>query len=189
LIASEPQVTVPSLLLWLIQSQPPGIPALSCFKPPDPCPFFESSSPPSCNLQAHPGHAADARSDHFSVAQSHKLKSPQAHHLGHSARARPLPQRNHTHGTGIPPSPHPSLCVCRPTAAQAAQRAKSKWAELINTPSSQHFVRSRWVNTPTPQFRPSSRSLGVFRRSHYSAGVRHRRMTSPLMAFLHLRLP
>jgi hypothetical protein len=40
----------------------------------------------------------------------------------------------------------------------AAQRAKSKWAELINAPSSQRLVRSPWVNTPTLPVRPNSRS-------------------------------
>lgn len=43
-------------------------------------------------------------------------------------------------------------------SVSAAQRAKSKWAELIHAPSSQHFVRSRRANAPTPQFRPSSKS-------------------------------
>ncbi|KAH9988985.1 hypothetical protein BJV77DRAFT_1018835 [Russula vinacea] len=40
----------------------------------------------------------------------------------------------------------------------AAQRAKSKWAELIHAPSSQRLVRSPWVNTPTIQVRGNSRS-------------------------------
>lgn len=40
----------------------------------------------------------------------------------------------------------------------AAQRAKSKLAELINAPSSQHFVRSRRANTPTPQFGANGKS-------------------------------
>ena len=40
----------------------------------------------------------------------------------------------------------------------AAQRAKSKWAELIHAPSSQRLVRSPWVNTPTVQVRGNSKS-------------------------------
>ena len=43
-------------------------------------------------------------------------------------------------------------------SVSAAQHAKSKWAELINAPSSQRFVRSRRANTPTPQFRANSKS-------------------------------
>jgi hypothetical protein len=43
-------------------------------------------------------------------------------------------------------------------SVSAAQRAKSKWAELINAPSSQHFIRSRRVNTPTPQFGVNGKS-------------------------------
>jgi hypothetical protein len=43
-------------------------------------------------------------------------------------------------------------------SVSAAQRAKSKWAELINAPSSQHFVRSRRANTPTPQLVASGKS-------------------------------
>ena len=43
-------------------------------------------------------------------------------------------------------------------SVSAAQRAKSKWAEFINAPSSQHFVRSRRVNTPTPQFGVNGKS-------------------------------
>ena len=45
-------------------------------------------------------------------------------------------------------------------SVSAAQRAKAKWAELINAPSStQRIVRSRRVNTPTPQFsRANSKS-------------------------------
>ena len=44
-------------------------------------------------------------------------------------------------------------------SVSAAQRAKAKWAELINAPSSsQRIVRSRRANTPTPQFRANSKS-------------------------------
>ena len=43
-------------------------------------------------------------------------------------------------------------------SVSAAQRAKSKWAEFINGPSSQHFVRPRRANTPTPQIRAVSKS-------------------------------
>lgn len=43
-------------------------------------------------------------------------------------------------------------------SVSAAQRAKSKWAEFINAPSSQHIVRPRRVNTPTPQFGVNSKS-------------------------------
>lgn len=43
-------------------------------------------------------------------------------------------------------------------SVSAAQRAKSRWAKLINAPSSQQFVRSRRANTPTPQLRANSKS-------------------------------
>lgn len=40
----------------------------------------------------------------------------------------------------------------------AAQRAKSKLAELIHTQSSPHLIRSRRANVPTPQFKSNSKS-------------------------------
>jgi hypothetical protein len=61
-------------------------------------------------------------------------------------------------------------------SVSAAQRAKSKWAELINAPSSQHFVRPRRAKTPTPQLRPSSKSP----RSVQTTPLLGRRSTSSI---------
>jgi hypothetical protein len=61
-------------------------------------------------------------------------------------------------------------------SVSAAQRAKSKWAELINAPSSRHFVRSRRVNTPTPQFGTDGKSP----RSVQTTPLLGRRSTSSI---------
>ena len=61
-------------------------------------------------------------------------------------------------------------------SVSAAQRAKSKWAELINAPSSQHFVRSRRVNTPAPQFGVNGKSP----RSVQTTPLLGRRSTSSI---------
>ncbi|KAF8501421.1 DNase I-like protein, partial [Russula emetica] len=61
-------------------------------------------------------------------------------------------------------------------SVSAAQRAKSKWAELINAPSSQHFVRPRRANTPAPQFRANSKSP----RSVQTTPLLGRRSTSSI---------
>ncbi len=54
--------------------------------------------------------------------------------------------------------PQSSGGLVKRISMSAAQRAKSKWAEIISASSSQRFVRSRWTNTPTPQSRGNSKS-------------------------------
>jgi hypothetical protein len=54
--------------------------------------------------------------------------------------------------------PQSSGGLVKRISVSAAQRAKSKWAKLINAPSAQPFVRSRRANTPTPQLRATSKS-------------------------------
>ena len=74
----------------------------------------------------------------------------------------------------------------------AAQRAKSKWAELIHASPSQRFVRSRWTNGQTLQAQSNSSSSNKSPRSVPTTPLLNQRSTSsmtiPLMVSLRLYL-
>jgi hypothetical protein len=54
--------------------------------------------------------------------------------------------------------PQTSGGLVKRISLSAAQRAKSKWAELVNAPSSPRIIRSRRANAHTPQLRGDGKS-------------------------------
>jgi endonuclease/exonuclease/phosphatase family protein len=71
--------------------------------------------------------------------------------------------------------PQRSAGLVKRISMSAAQRAKSKWAELINAPTSR-YVRPRRTNAPTPQSRGNSKSP----RSVQTTPLLGRRSTSSI---------
>ena len=70
--------------------------------------------------------------------------------------------------------------IVRRISMSAAQRAKSKWAELIHAPSSQRFVRSPWTNAQTLQVKSNSGSSSKSPRSVPTTPLLSQRSTSSI---------